>query len=592
MKEKFADWIKRCYKDIIALGVITVMTTLLLMYFYGVQHMDFSIPFGYDGTDTMSSLVTAKMVSETGWNLGTDRLAAPYTYDNSSDIIAGMHNADVLTMKFFVTIFGSDEIAKAVNLTFITAFYFIAWIAYFVLRKMRLKEWVAAGGALTYAFLPFIFFRNIEHLVLSCYYFVPLLVLLCMWIYEDERFLRLDKGFFKYKRNIAAILFCLCIASSGIAYWQFFGCFFLCATALINVVKTKEFRYIRQSLLCVAGIVFFMILGCMPELIGLLGGSGTGTPGRLRSMPDAEYYCLKIIQMIMPVRGHGIPYLQSRIDEYNTTAPLVTENASAYLGIMGVIGLIALLLILFKKKSDSDSAGYKRLCALSELNLCGILFGTLGGFGTCFFVFVSQTIRGYNRISVYIAFFCIAAVCIMVNEISARMAGKGRRTVLAAGFSLFVLLGIWEQNPRIPIPYGENYDKWNNDKAFVAQIEASSETGTMIYQLPYIQYPEGGVLNDMADSELFVGYIHSDSLKWSFGIVKETEENAWNMAVAALPAGPQVEELRSKGFGGIYINRKGYKDGEWQLLEQNLSAYLDQEPLVSENGTLSYFSLR
>ena len=592
MKEKLADWIKRCYKDIIALGVITVMTTLLLMYFYGVQNMDFSIPFGYDGTDTMSSLVTAKMVSETGWNLGTDRLAAPYTYDNSSDIIAGMHNADVLTMKFFVTIFGSDEVAKAVNLTFITAFYFIAWIAYFVLRKMRLKEWVAAGGALTYAFLPFIFFRNIEHLVLSCYYFVPLLVLLCMWIYEDERFLRLDRGFFKYKRNIAAILFCLCIASSGIAYWQFFGCFFLCATALINVVKTKEFRYIRQSLLCVAGIVFFMILGCMPELIGLLGGSGTGTPGRLRSMPDAEYYCLKIIQMIMPVRGHGIPYLQSRIDEYNTTAPLVTENASAYLGIMGVIGLIALLLILFKKKSDSDSDGYKRLCALSELNLCGILFGTLGGFGTFFFVFVSQTIRGYNRISVYIAFFCIAAVCIMVNEISARIAGKGRRTVLAAGFSLFVLLGIWEQNPRIPIPYGENYDKWNNDKAFVAQIEASSETGTMIYQLPYIQYPEGGVLNDMADSELFVGYIHSDSLKWSFGIVKETEENEWNMAVAALPAGPQVEELRSKGFGGIYINRKGYRDGEWQLLEQNLSAYLGQEPLVSENGTLSYFRLR
>lgn len=592
MREKLGDWMKRCYKDIIALGVITIMTTLLLMYFYGVQNMDFSIPFGYDGTDTMSSLVTAKMVSDTGWNLGTDRLAAPYHYDNSSDIIAGLHNADVLTMKFFVTIFGSDEIAKAVNLTFITAFYFIAWIAYFVLRKMRLKEWVAAGGALTYAFLPFIFFRNIEHLVLSCYYFVPLLVLLCMWIYEDERFLRLDRGFFKYKRNLAAIFFCLCIASSGIAYWQFFGCFFLCATALINVVKTKEYRYIRQSLLCVAGIVFFMLLGCMPELVGLLTGSGMGTPGRLRSMPDAEYYCLKMIQLVMPVRGHGIPYLQSRIDEYNTTAPLVTENVSAYLGIMGIIGLITLFLMLFRKKSDSDSAGYKRLAALSELNLCGILFGTLGGFGTIFFVFVSQTIRGYNRISVYIAFFCIAAVCIMVNEWSARIARKGLRTALAVGFSLFVLLGIWEQNPRIEIPYGENYDKWNNDKAFVARIEETAGEGTMIYQLPYIQYPEGGMLNDMADSELFVGYIHSDTLKWSFGIVKETEENAWNMAIAALPAAQQVEQLRSKGFGGIYINRKGYADSAWQTVERELSVYLNEEPLVSENGTLSYFSIR
>lgn len=591
MREKLENGIKRCYKDVIAVAVMTILTALLLMYFYGVHNMDFSIPFGYDGTDTMSSLVTAKTLADTGWNLGTDRLAAPYGWDNSTDIISGLHNADLLTMKIFVGIFGSDEIAKAVNLTFITAFFLIGWIAYLVLRKLRLKEWVAAGGALTYAFLPFIFFRNIEHLVLSCYYFVPLLVLLCLWIYEDERFLKLDKDFFRYKRNIAAIIMCLCIANSGIAYWQFFGCFFLCATALVNVVKTKQFRYVKQSLLLVGGILFFMALACLPELIAILGGAGSGTPGRLRSMPDAEYYCLKIIQLIMPVRGHGISYLQERIDAYNTTAPLVTENVSAYLGIMGIIGLFALLLMLFKKKSDKDTPAYKRLSALSELNLCAILFGTLGGFGTCFFVFVTQTIRGYNRISVYIAFFCIAAVCIMVNEISARISKFSLRTLFAAGFALFVLFGIWEQNPKIGIPYAENYDNWYSDKNFVEQIEDSAEEGAMIFQLPYVEYPEGGTKNQMRDSELFVGFIHSDTLKWSFGSVKETKEDDWNKETAQLPAVQQTAVLKEKGFSGIYINRRGYADGEWQQLEQALSEVLNEEPLVSENGALSYFSL-
>lgn len=591
MKEKLTNRMKRCYKDVIAVTVMTILTALLLMYFYGVHKMDFSIPFGYDGTDTMSSLVTSKMIADTGWNFGTDRLAAPYGWDNTTDIIAGMHNADLLTMKVFVSIFGSGEIAKAVNLTFISAFFLIGWIAYLVLRQLRLREWVSAGGALTYAFLPFIFFRNIEHLVLSCYYFVPLLVLLCLWIYEDERFLKLDKGFFRYKRNIAAIVMCLCIANSGIAYWQFFGCFFLCATALINVVKTKQFRYIRQSLLCVGGILIFMALACLPELIAILGGAGSGTPGRLRSMPDAEYYCLKLIQLIMPLRGHGISYLQDRIDAYNTTAPLVTENVSAYLGIVGVIGLFALLLMLFKKKSDRDTAAYKRLSALSELNLCAILFGTLGGFGTIFFVFISQTIRGYNRISVYIAFFCIAAVCIMVNEFCAKISKLSLRIVFAGGFSLFVLLGIWEQNPRIGIPYAENYDRWQSDQAFVAQIESAEAEGAMIFQLPYMEYPEGGIKNDMRDSELFTGFIHSNTLKWSFGSVKGTPEDTWYKETASLPVDRLLEALKSKGFSGVYINRRGYEDGAWQQLEEALFEALGQAPVVSENGTLSYFSI-
>lgn len=46
----------------------------------------------------------------------------------------------------------------------------IAYVAYFVLRQLRIKEWLSIGGALVYAFLPFIFIRGIGHIVLSCYY--------------------------------------------------------------------------------------------------------------------------------------------------------------------------------------------------------------------------------------------------------------------------------------------------------------------------------------------------------------------------------------------------------------------------------------
>ena len=87
MKSKISQAVLHSYKDIISVVILIIMTTALLMYFYGLQNMDMSIPFGYDGTDTMSSLVEAKMTQESGWNIYTDKLAAPYGYNNSNNLI-------------------------------------------------------------------------------------------------------------------------------------------------------------------------------------------------------------------------------------------------------------------------------------------------------------------------------------------------------------------------------------------------------------------------------------------------------------------------------------------------------------------------
>lgn len=194
MKEKIMSLLKKSYKDILAVLVIILMTTGHLFHFYGLQNMDMSVPFGYDGTDAMSSLVEAKMTQETGWNLYTDKLAAPEGFDNSNNLITGLHNTDQLMVKLYTMITG--DYVKGVNFTFLTTFYLIGIISYFVLRMIDIRRWISVMGALTYAFLPFIFFRNVEHLVLSSYYFIPLLILLCIWIYEDDRFLVFDKTFF------------------------------------------------------------------------------------------------------------------------------------------------------------------------------------------------------------------------------------------------------------------------------------------------------------------------------------------------------------------------------------------------------------
>lgn len=359
-------------------------------------------------------------------------------------------------------------------------------------------------------------------------------------------------------------------------------------------MRSKKLRCIRQSAVCIVLIIVFMLIGCIPEIISIAGGS-SGIAGRLRSMYDAEAYSLKIVQLIMPVRSHGITYLENIIEEYNTDAPMVNENASAYLGIIGVIGFFILLVMLFKRKSDkNESVVYKRITAFSELNICAVLFGTMGGFGTVFFVFISQTLRGFNRISVYIAFFCIATVCIIFNglqdKLSNRTNDKKIQCVYITAGILIMLFGIWEQNPHIDIPYEQNYRQWTSDDNFVKKIESDVAAGSMIFQLPYQEYPESEGHNLMKSQEPFAGYLHSKTLRWSFGVNKEDDAALWYLDVSGLAPADMVVQIRNKGFGGIYIDRYGYEDNATGI-EKELSEYLNQKPVVSEDGRYSFYKL-
>lgn len=589
MKDRLGSVCRRYYKDLIAVIVMFMAVTLFLIHYYEINKQDFSIPFRYTGADEICTLVEAKMVQETGWNIYTDRLAAPYGFDNANNIISGLHNADTFTTKIFTAVTGSY--VAGINLTYISAFYLIALITYIVLRVFSIKEYISVCGAVDFAFLPFIFLRNEEHIVLSCYYFIPLLVLLCVWIYEDDKFLLVGRQFFRYKKNIAAIFMMFLIAGSGIAYWQFFACFFLCVTAFANVCRHKNFKYIVKSVICIVGIIAFMILGCIPEIIDYVNG-GSGVAGRLRSIPDAELYGLKLIQLILPVRGHGITFLENIIEEYNATAPLVTENYTSYIGLIGIAGLIILLTFLFVNKTDGDSTEKKRLAMLSELNIAAILMGTIGGLGTCFFVFVSRTLRCFNRISVYIAFFSIMAVCIILDYYAKMIKIRWKAILMAVAVSVIFIASVKEQNPDKGLMTQERTAQWENDKEFIGRIESQMDAGAMIYQLPYHKYPEGGTQNEMYDFELFKGYLHSDTLKWSFGISYGTDEDEWDYNTANMNVEDMVAELCDKGFSGIYIDREGYEHKEVEELESQLTEKLGISPIVSNDGTLSFYKLR
>ncbi|HWS46674.1 MAG TPA: hypothetical protein VN636_12490, partial [Acidimicrobiia bacterium] len=57
------------------------------------------------------------------------------------------------------------------------------------------------------------------------------------------------------------------------------------------------------------------------------------------------------------------------------------------------------------------------------------------------------------------------------------------------------------------------------------------------------------------------------------------------------PISEIIPAVAASGFDGLYIDRYGYADNA-KSLEANLRTILGEEPLVSDNGRLSYFDLR
>src|SRR5688572_27799839 len=118
--------------------------------------------------------------------------------------------------------------------------------------------------------------------------------------------------------------------------------------------------------------------------------------------------------MLLPVDQDRIPLLAKLKDKYNATAPLVTkENAYATLGLLGGIGFLLLLAIIILRWQVNQEAWI-----LSQLNLCGLLFATIGGFGSLFSYALSPMIRCYARMSIFIAFFSLYAFFYFLEKVT------------------------------------------------------------------------------------------------------------------------------------------------------------------------------
>jgi phosphoglycerol transferase len=121
-------------------------------------------------------------------------------------------------------------------------------------------------------------------------------------------------------------------------------------------------------------------------------------------------------------------------------------------------------------------------------------------------------------------------------------------------------------------------------------IERQLGAGASVFQLPYVYFPEAGFYCGTGPYDQVRGYVHADSLLWSWGGMRG-RETEWQEEVVRLEPEETLRAIAAVGFDGVMIDRAGYPDRA-RMLENAYAAVLGETPEVSTNRRLSFFDLR
>lgn len=562
--------------ELFAIFIALLLTVIALFYLYDLWNLNPRVPILYSG-DGLLTLNALRNMQLGNWYWSTHNLGAPFGQD-LHDFPAVAENFHLLVIWLGIKIF-RDEV-----LTF-NAFFFGTYLlttagGYLGSRILRLNRSAAILVGVVYSFLPFHFQHGPGHLFLSAYWAIPL------WIAFLIRELMSDSisPFFHSpgmewcrKRSTFLIAVISITAATTGLYYSFF--FIILATSILCIKRMKQvssFEWI-PLLFSISLAITTMALQYFP-IWWYQKQHGNNLSIVKRSIAEVEFYSLKISNLLLPIDDHRISIFAALRSKANPVY-LVGEGGVA-LGLFGSIGFVAMLVFLVLQPSRNRN---QLLASLSVFTLIALLVATVGGFAQVIATFGFTQIRVWSRMSVVIAFPAIVSATLCL----AWVLQKQKRGMFLASLLIVGSLSILDMNPghQLP-PFKKTAGSWARDRHIVSQVSRSFGSNAMVFQFPIIPFPENPPVVKMSDYEHLKGYLHSSTLRWSYGGIKGRAGD-WQKT---LPVDPKllVLKLRQLKFQVIWINRNGYDDGGDFLFNQLINLGLE---LFYKDSNLFIFNI-
>lgn len=570
-----ADWIWCLFGALFSFVLASV-----LMSGWVLPNLDF--PYGYSGDSSFGIWGVQRLIE--GWIFDNPRSGYPF---GSNFLDYPSSDAGNFFMLKILGVLGGSSSAS-VNLYFLLGFSATFVSSFCVFRAIGLNLPFALSATLLFNFQLFHFLR-IGHLLYTWYFVIPLFYYIALRVYNYKACAQCTQ-----KPNNMTLLFYtagLLILSSFGVYYAFFGLIVI-GTAILSMVIHQYYpAALKAGFFACAIITLGVLLNITPNKIhekveGINYGVAQRTP------VESETYGFKFVQLALPRLGHRQPMLNKIALQYQQSFPLTNENVTASLGFFGFLGFVTLLFIILWTLSGRECDTRLKITALIVLIL--FMFGTIGGFGSLFALLIAPTIRGWNRISIFISFGALLGLFLSMQVLlQQRCSAKHLTYVSAALATVILLIGFYDQTSPACDPCNSNTKAvFNKERHFIESIENSLPPGSAIYQLPYMGFPEAPPILELDSYGLTAGFIHSKTLRWSFGGMKGRPGDLFYRALGEEPLSKQLEVIKKLNFAGIYIDCRAFEDNGKSIIEA-WSHLLGAPPtLTADDGAAVFFRIQ
>jgi phosphoglycerol transferase len=566
---------------------------------------DLAVPLRYTQVDdTKFYFMLVKGILDHGWYQTNSNLGAPFG-QQLYDFPQGADNLNFLMIKV-LGLFTSNW-ALVTNLFFLLTFPLTGLAAYHGFRQLDVSPPAATVCSVLFALLPYHFYRHESQVLLSAYYSVPLTSYLFISLVAGKPVLR------PWKRSALTLATCVVIGSAGL-YYAGFALVLLPAATIVAVIGGRGRRALGTGLTLCLVIGATLAFNLAPSIIY---GHDHGPNTQIARTPiESEQLGLRLSTLLLPVQGDRLPLLSNLSINYAAaTSPGYCEACNETLGIVGDGGFLALCLVgLAALVGVAGVAGAGRIAwearfrpaALGIAVAFGI--GTIGGVSALIAYFVTPDLRGWNRLSLFIAFFSFLAVGMLLDGAGRRLRRRAasrfpaRRATAVWAILLIVVLGIGavdETSDFYLVDYSIAARAYQSDQSFGAQVDAQLPRGSDVFELPYVPFPEGyhvaGVPITPSQAfttsyEMLRPYLNTTGLNFSLAAIKGRPSD-WESALSAKPLNLAVAGAAAAGFSGIYVDPRGYGTGA-----PRVGAWLRQllgvAPIVSRLGNAWFYDLR
>jgi phosphoglycerol transferase len=452
------------------------------------------------------------------------------------------------------------------TLFFFTTFLTTAIASNVSARRLNVNTYNAIAVSMLFAFLPYHFMKNVQHLFLSSYFVLPLIPYAILEIVRPNQNQSRRRGFCKL-----AILGCLA-GGTGIYYTIFSLSIVAIVVAAMMMRERKPFEVLTRFSMYVGFALSLVAISVLPSIFYF---QKNGSQVVRRTFGEVEFFGLKIANLFRPILGHRLHLFDKFTNSFGPSP--INGEATEMLGLVGsfclVLVLVTVLATVLGARRQRDVVENVEANLVSSIVLVAIFISTVGSLSSIFFVFGLQQIRVWGRISPLIA-FCSLVFAASFLQKTRYFRQKSSIWTRLGLLTAVLCIGLLDQTSDRYIPnYVDAKSTWANEEMFTRAADSSFAPKSMIYQYPDALFPEYGSIVQMQDYSQAFPYIHGSNLRWSYGRIK-TRSDEFHLKVRNLSGLELLTYLQQSGFVGVHISREGIEDRGAELIEtaQNFGA--------------------